>query len=252
MIIKVYYTDGSTYITDDKEVTVRTDDLSVQQAMQLAFDTLSLFEIDVWADQWVLRQSIKAFKNITKTKTFLDYYNDLALHIFNDNILRGFRFDITDGIPQLFDTLLKQEYEYGYKDIDNDLIKLYVRDYIADSLDNYMSKSNRTNQEKKIAKKYYKLFRDTEVKFCDIQHQIFCDNENLHQSIQNTKIMFEAIHDLCKFCITTENIDIWNEIYTFVRDKTQKIIDYDNECDKRDIIKEFEDDRWVTDYIEEV
>lgn len=182
MITKIYYTDGSTYIDDDKGVTIRTDDLSVQQAMQLAFDTLSLFEIDVWADQWVLRQAIKAFKNITNTKTFLNCYNDLSLHIFNDNILKGFRFDITNGIPQLFDLLLNQEYEHGYKDIDNDLIELYVRDYIADSLDSYIADLNRTDQEKKVAEKYYKLFKDTEVKFCDIQHQIFCDNEDLHQS----------------------------------------------------------------------
>lgn len=182
MITKIYYTDGSTYVNDDKGVTIRTDDLSVQQAMQLAFDTLSLFEIDVWANQWILRQSIQAFKDITKTKTFLDCYNDLSLHIFNDNILKGFRFDITNGIPQLFDILLNQEYEHGYKNIDNDLIELYVRDYIADSLDSYMAELNRTDQEKKVAEKYYKLFRDTEVKFCDIQHQIFCDNETLHQS----------------------------------------------------------------------
>ena len=33
MITKIYYTDGSTYIDDDKGVTIRTDDLSVQQAM---------------------------------------------------------------------------------------------------------------------------------------------------------------------------------------------------------------------------
>ena len=90
MITKIYYTDGSTYIDDDKGVTIRTDDLSVQQAMQLAFDTLSLFEIDVWEDQWVLRQSMKAFKDITNTKTFLDCYSELALHIFNDNILNYF------------------------------------------------------------------------------------------------------------------------------------------------------------------
>lgn len=182
MITKIYYTDGSTYIDDDKGVTIRTDDLSVQQAMQLAFDTLSLFEIDVWADQWVLRQAIKAFKDITNTKTFLDCYSELALHIFNDNVLKGFRFDITDGIPQLFDLLLNQEYEHGYKDIDNDLIEQYVKDYIADSLDSYMADNNRTDKEIAIAEKYYSLFRDVNSKFCDIQHQIFCDNEALYQS----------------------------------------------------------------------
>lgn len=180
MITKIYYTDGSTYISDDKDVTIRTDDLSVQQAMQLAFDTLSLFEIDVWADQWVLRQSIKAFKEITNTKTFLDCYNDLSLHIFNNHILKDFRFDITDGIPQLFELLLNQEYEHGYKDINDDLIEQYVRNYIADSLDSYMADNNRTDIEVAIAKKYYKLFSDVNSKFCDIQHQIFCDNENLH------------------------------------------------------------------------
>lgn len=183
MITKIYYTDGSTYITDDEDgITVRTDNLSVQEAMQLAFDTLSLFEIDVWADQWVLRQAIKAFKNITNTKTFLDCYSELSLHIFNDNILKGFRFDITDGIPQLFDLLLNQEHEHGYKDIDNNLIEQYVKDYIADSLDSYMADNNRTDKEIAIAKKYHSLFRDINSKFCDIQHQIFCDNEDLHQS----------------------------------------------------------------------
>lgn len=193
MITKIYYTDGSTYIDDDKGITIRTDELSVQQAMQLAFDTLSLFEIDVWADQWVLRQAIKAFKDITNTKTFLDCYNDLSLHIFNDNILKGFKFDITDGIPQLFDLLLNQEYQHGYKDINNDLIEQYVKDYIADSLNNYMADNNRTDKEIAIAKKYYLLFRDVNSKICDIQHQIFCDNEKLH----TTKVIEWIDIDYC-------------------------------------------------------
>lgn len=59
----------------------------------------------------------------------------------------------------------------------------------------------------------------------------------------------EAIYDLTKFCIATENYEIWEEIFNFTKEKAQQIIDCDNEYDKKDIIQAFENDRWITDYI---
>lgn len=62
----------------------------------------------------------------------------------------------------------------------------------------------------------------------------------------------EAINDLVKFCITTENTDIWNDIYRFVREKAQFIIDNDNEYDKNDCIEEFKGDDWLQQYIQKI
>lgn len=62
----------------------------------------------------------------------------------------------------------------------------------------------------------------------------------------------EAIYDLCQFIICTSNHKIWDELYDCVREKAQKLIDENDECDKRDCLELFEDDDWLQSYIQKV
>ena len=62
----------------------------------------------------------------------------------------------------------------------------------------------------------------------------------------------EAIHDLTKFCIATENYDIWEEIFNFTKEKAQQIIDEENKYDKEDCISAFKNDEWLHQYIAKI
>lgn len=182
MIYKVFYTEDSTYIDDDKGCTIRTDDFSEQQAIQLAIDTKAKFEYEK-GSEWILRQCIHAFGRVTNTKTFFDFYTDVSMHIFNNNIIKNFSFDINNGFEYLFDLLINQEWERGYKNITNDVIECYCRDYIRDKLTEYSF----THPNNKMVEKYINIFNNySKYNLNDIQREIWADNEDLlHKNVIN-------------------------------------------------------------------
>lgn len=62
----------------------------------------------------------------------------------------------------------------------------------------------------------------------------------------------EAIHDLVMFIVASNNHDIWDKAYDYLRNEAQQIIDNDDENEKRDIIEEFNTDDWLQQYINKV
>lgn len=216
MITKIYYTDGSTYIDDDKSVTIRTDNLDMQQAMQLAFDTKAEFDLDT-KDVYVTRKAIYIFSKITSTKSLFDYYNDLSLHILND-IVNYPVFDMgtkcyPNGITLCFEQLLEKAYKCGYK-IDNKTVEKIVRNFIANRLEVICNEND-------IGFKYIGFFKDIKKPLCDIQHQIFIDNEELYNSniIEWIDVYY---HEKSKEMVLTGYNQKGDEVFTKTINNTTK------------------------------
>lgn len=62
----------------------------------------------------------------------------------------------------------------------------------------------------------------------------------------------EAIYDLAEFIIASDNHDIWDKVYDFLRNEAQHIIDNDNDREREDIIRQFNHDDWLKRYIRKV
>lgn len=170
MIEKIFYSDGTTYIDDEKGNCIKTNNLTIKEAMQLAFNVKCPFDIDS-TNEYDIRQGIHAFSEIHNIKTLFDFYNDLSMHLLNHNIIKDFSWDMNNGMPQLFNFILKNEYKDKYKPVTNNMLEWYVRHDIAFQL-------STINDNK--AKKYYKLFSNTETDINEIQKEIFDDNDALY------------------------------------------------------------------------
>lgn len=62
----------------------------------------------------------------------------------------------------------------------------------------------------------------------------------------------EAIHDLAEFIIASNNHHVWDKVYDFLRNEAQQIINNDNENEKKDIVRQFNNDDWTQRYIQKV
>lgn len=174
MIDQILYTNkGTTYIFEGGN-NIGTDNLTVQQAITLAYDSKSKFTIDRF-DRFAVRQSMTAFGKLTNTKPLYDYHIELGMHLLCGTLLENFTWDMSEKIIDLFvDVILTAAAKKEYN-ITNDDIEKYVRQDIIEDLQAYIDK-----YDNNLAKKYIQLFKNG-TNFNKIKQEVFQDNDCRHQ-----------------------------------------------------------------------